>query len=184
MSGHELVHREARRCGAPTRKGTPCGRYAMRGRKRCKLHGGKSGRPPKHGARRRYDQAETDRTPTQRELMDARAQDLLGRTGPAARILVDVLDHYESCREKHTAGELTDEEWRAAARDYLDIVGRADVRDAEVRAKMTRAGLDDSLRLRIEAGNARVRDALLLGKEGAEERIAALPDDGWILPDG
>ena len=44
--------RQAPRCGARTRGGTPCQRPAMRGRKRCRLHGGLSpGAPrgPKNG---------------------------------------------------------------------------------------------------------------------------------------
>jgi len=32
--------RQARRCGARTRGGAPCQRPAIRGRKRCRLHGG------------------------------------------------------------------------------------------------------------------------------------------------
>jgi glucans biosynthesis protein len=42
----------APRCGARTRAGTPCRRPALRGRKRCRLHGGLSpGAPrgPKNG---------------------------------------------------------------------------------------------------------------------------------------
>jgi hypothetical protein len=35
----------APRCGARTRKGTPCGCPAMRGKKRCRLHGGLSTGP-------------------------------------------------------------------------------------------------------------------------------------------
>lgn len=39
---------EAPRCGAKTRKGTPCAAPAVRGRKRCRMHGGAqgSGAPP------------------------------------------------------------------------------------------------------------------------------------------
>jgi hypothetical protein len=43
---------QAPRCGAKTRGGTPCQRPALRGRKRCRLHGGLSpGAPrgPKNG---------------------------------------------------------------------------------------------------------------------------------------
>lgn len=49
------------RCGAKTRKGTPCQAPAVRGRKRCRMHGGTNpGAPPgpehpnyKHGLRTR-----------------------------------------------------------------------------------------------------------------------------------
>jgi uncharacterized protein YjcR len=49
--------RESVRCGAHTRKGTPCQAPAVRGRNRCRMHGGakRSGAPPgnknalKHG---------------------------------------------------------------------------------------------------------------------------------------
>lgn len=37
----------APRCGAKTRAGTPCRCPALRGKKRCKIHGGKSPGPPK-----------------------------------------------------------------------------------------------------------------------------------------
>jgi hypothetical protein len=46
------------RCGARTRRGSPCQRPAMRGRKRCRLHGGLSpGAPrgPKNGNFRNGD---------------------------------------------------------------------------------------------------------------------------------
>jgi len=39
--------RRAPRCGALTRAGTPCQRPAMRGRKRCRLHGGLSPGAPR-----------------------------------------------------------------------------------------------------------------------------------------
>jgi hypothetical protein len=39
--------RQARRCGARTRAGTTCQRPAMRGRKRCRLHGGLSPGAPR-----------------------------------------------------------------------------------------------------------------------------------------
>lgn len=38
---------QAPRCGARTRKGKPCQSPAIRGRKRCRMHGGKSPGPPK-----------------------------------------------------------------------------------------------------------------------------------------
>jgi glucans biosynthesis protein len=39
--------RGAPRCGARTRAGTPCQRPALRGRKRCRLHGGLSPGAPR-----------------------------------------------------------------------------------------------------------------------------------------
>jgi hypothetical protein len=40
----------APRCGAKTRKGSACEAPAIRGKKRCRMHGGKgSGAPVKHG---------------------------------------------------------------------------------------------------------------------------------------
>jgi hypothetical protein len=39
--------RSATRCGAKTRSGTPCQRPALRGRKRCRLHGGLSTGAPR-----------------------------------------------------------------------------------------------------------------------------------------
>lgn len=39
--------RHAPRCGARTRAGAPCQRPAMRGRKRCRLHGGLSPGAPR-----------------------------------------------------------------------------------------------------------------------------------------
>ena len=39
--------RQAPRCGARTRSGTPCRRPAIRGRKRCRLHGGLSPGAPR-----------------------------------------------------------------------------------------------------------------------------------------
>jgi glucans biosynthesis protein len=39
--------RDAPRCGARTRAGAPCQRPALRGRKRCRLHGGLSPGAPR-----------------------------------------------------------------------------------------------------------------------------------------
>ncbi|MGA8696874.1 MAG: HGGxSTG domain-containing protein [Xanthobacteraceae bacterium] len=39
--------RRAPRCGAKTRAGTPCQRPAIRGRRRCRLHGGLSTGAPR-----------------------------------------------------------------------------------------------------------------------------------------
>jgi hypothetical protein len=33
------------RCGAKTRRGTPCLKAALRGKRRCQLHGGRAGAP-------------------------------------------------------------------------------------------------------------------------------------------
>jgi hypothetical protein len=53
MIGYPM-HR-ATRCGAKTRQGHPCKAPAVRGKARCRMHGGRStGRPPIHG---RYTQA-------------------------------------------------------------------------------------------------------------------------------
>lgn len=49
----------ASRCGAKNRQDAPCGRFALRGKKRCEFHGGKSPGAPrgeqhgmyKHGQR-------------------------------------------------------------------------------------------------------------------------------------
>jgi hypothetical protein len=43
----DFTDRQARRCGARTRGGTPCQRPAIRGRKRCRLHGGLSPGAPR-----------------------------------------------------------------------------------------------------------------------------------------
>jgi glucans biosynthesis protein len=49
----------APRCGAKTRKGTPCHAPAIRGKARCRMHGGNSpGRPPIHG---RYSKVAVER---------------------------------------------------------------------------------------------------------------------------
>jgi glucans biosynthesis protein len=59
--------RAAPRCLARTRRGTPCQLPAIRGRKRCKLHGGRSTGPPlgnsnalKHGLRSAAVQADRE----------------------------------------------------------------------------------------------------------------------------
>lgn len=53
MSGNPM--HLAPRCGARTRNGRPCQAPSIKGKKRCRMHGGRSpGRPPKHG---RYAEA-------------------------------------------------------------------------------------------------------------------------------
>ena len=49
----------ASRCGARNRKGTPCQLPAMHGRRRCRLHGGKSTGPKTPAGRARIAQART-----------------------------------------------------------------------------------------------------------------------------
>lgn len=45
--GPDSPMNRAPRCGARNRAGNPCQAPAMRGRQRCRLHGGKSTGPPK-----------------------------------------------------------------------------------------------------------------------------------------
>ena len=58
-------HAEIRRCGAKTRRGTPCQKPALMGRPRCQIHGGRGGAPSgakngnfKHGRHSKKAQAE------------------------------------------------------------------------------------------------------------------------------
>jgi hypothetical protein len=46
--------RRAPRCGARTRPGTPCQRTAIRGKKRCRLHGGLSPGAPEGAKNGRF----------------------------------------------------------------------------------------------------------------------------------
>ncbi|WP_426042891.1 HGGxSTG domain-containing protein [Brevundimonas sp. TWP2-3-4b1] len=46
--------RRACRCGAKTRAGTPCQSPAIKGRKRCRMHGGRSPGAPKGEASGNY----------------------------------------------------------------------------------------------------------------------------------
>jgi hypothetical protein len=60
------MHRAAR-CGAKTRRGTPCQAPAIRGKARCRMHGGKSpGRPQIHG---RYAKANVAKARRWRQLL-------------------------------------------------------------------------------------------------------------------
>lgn len=43
MTNEPLALREAPRCGARTRRGTPCQSPTVSGRKRCRMHGGAPG---------------------------------------------------------------------------------------------------------------------------------------------
>ena len=48
-----------RRCGAKTRSGTPCAKYAITGKRRCRLHGGLSSGPKTAAGRVRIAAANT-----------------------------------------------------------------------------------------------------------------------------
>ena len=48
-----------RRCGAKTRSGTPCAKYAITGKRRCRLHGGASSGPKTAEGRARIAAANT-----------------------------------------------------------------------------------------------------------------------------
>lgn len=45
---------QAARCGAKTRKGTPCASPAVKGRKRCRMHGGAKGSGAPKGNRNAF----------------------------------------------------------------------------------------------------------------------------------
>ena len=47
------------RCGAKTRSGTPCAKYPIAGKKRCRLHGGRSTGPRSAAGRARIAAANT-----------------------------------------------------------------------------------------------------------------------------
>ena len=65
MSGYPMHC--APRCGAQTRSGNTCQAPAVRGKRRCRMHGGKStGRPVIHG---RYTQAAIERKRRWRRLL-------------------------------------------------------------------------------------------------------------------
>jgi len=49
--GSESVAPQAQRCGARTRGGSPCRKYPIRQRRRCRLHGGARGTGARPGNR-------------------------------------------------------------------------------------------------------------------------------------
>jgi len=49
--GSESAAPPAQRCGVRTRDGSPCRKYPIRGRRRCRLHGGASGSGAPRGNR-------------------------------------------------------------------------------------------------------------------------------------
>ena len=60
MYEHNLIEEpttKPRRCGAKTRSGTPCAKYAITGKRRCRLHGGLSSGPKTAEGRARIAQA-------------------------------------------------------------------------------------------------------------------------------
>ena len=80
---------KAPRCGAKNRRGTPCQCPAMRNRRRCQLHGGKSTGPKTAAGRERSRQAVWKHGAYSREVRELLAEnrrrwralrDLLGNT--------------------------------------------------------------------------------------------------------
>ena len=52
MNGYPLAMHLVSKCGAKNRRGTPCQAPKMKGKTRCRMHGGKAtGRPRTHGLR-------------------------------------------------------------------------------------------------------------------------------------
>jgi len=78
--------KNAPRCGAKTRAGTPCQQPAMRGKRRCRLHGGKSTGPRTPEGLERARKApithgrETAERRASRRAARARLKDLLRRS--------------------------------------------------------------------------------------------------------
>lgn len=57
METFEAPHEERSRCGAKNRAGNPCRRWPIRGRTRCRLHGGMSTGPRTEAGRQRCAEA-------------------------------------------------------------------------------------------------------------------------------
>jgi hypothetical protein len=121
------------KCGAKNRQGEPCQRWALAGRTRCRLHGGKSlvgsacphFRSGRYSAyvperlRARYEQAEDDAEllslKSEVALVDARLADLLVRvdTGESGQLWAELHRAYRAFTRARQAG---DEETTALAR--------------------------------------------------------------------
>jgi hypothetical protein len=114
------------KCGAKTRQGTPCQRWALAGRGRCRLHGGKSlagtACPHFHSGRysayvpqrlrERYEQAEHDPAllslKSEVALTDARLADLLARvdTGESGQLWATLKKAHEEFKVYRLAGDV------------------------------------------------------------------------------
>jgi hypothetical protein len=113
------------KCGARNRQGEPCQRWALAGRNRCRLHGGKtlvgtasanfrSGRYSRYLPGRlqeRYEQAEADpellSLKSEVALVDARLADLLSRvdTGESGQRWADLRRAYRAFIRARQAGD-------------------------------------------------------------------------------
>jgi hypothetical protein len=114
------------KCGAKNRQGTPCQRWALAGRTRCRLHGGKSLAGPgcpqyRNGRyshylperlRERYEQAEQDAEllslKSEIALTDARLFDLLSRvdTGESGQRWAGFTKAYEEFQTSRRARDV------------------------------------------------------------------------------
>jgi hypothetical protein len=137
------------KCGARTRQGEPCQRWALAGRTRCRLHGGKSlvgsacphVRSGRYSAyvperlRERYEQAETDPEllSLKREvaLVDARLVDLLARvdTGESGQRWANLKKAHEEVKVSRRARDVPKMN-EALAKIELDIEQATDNRAA------------------------------------------------------
>lgn len=77
-----LVAAETARCGAKTRSGRPCRSLPVRGRSRCRMHGGSSTGPKTPEGRRRVGEA------TRKRYVEAALEDGWVILGPEARAAV------------------------------------------------------------------------------------------------
>lgn len=84
--GPHWLHPAARPCGAKTRAGTPCKRWALPGRNRCGLHGGKSTGPKTASGKKRLAAA---RTITGKHSLDSLKSRMLERLRPAWDLYFD-----------------------------------------------------------------------------------------------
>jgi hypothetical protein len=73
------------RCGARTRRGAPCRSWSVRGRRRCRMHGGKSTGPRTAEGRARIAAANTTHGERTKAAKAERAQ--LAKLGKAIRLL-------------------------------------------------------------------------------------------------
>ncbi len=147
--------RRRKKCGARNRHGTPCGRWALKGRERCRLHGGLTPKGTKsvhfsRGARVRNLPANLANTVT-KALTDPALADMRVNMATAEALLVDLTSQLKE-------GKHVGDRERSAILDVMDFqrkLQESEARRLKDLEQMIPA--EQHVRMMTWAGNAMVQ---------------------------
>lgn len=142
------------RCGLPLGPGAWCRRWPVKGKNRCGDHSSAEGAPRAnesavtHGAHRDPRMVLGSMSPERRAALDSIDDGQLDQAGDLAmRLVLSQLDDLEA---RYAAGKVSREAYETGVGLYAETLRRHHASRADVRAKLSRAGLDDAAKRVVE----------------------------------